>query len=291
MREHKTPITDVPSLNEAISEAKSEFSGQVWWRGQRDYAWPLQPSLFRTQKEYDERSGVLRFQQRAVSRHRDVPLASDRSNWLFLMQHYRLPTRLLDWTESPLIAAFFACEIDECHLRYPASIPDPDGALFALSPYKLNENQAGKLGLLMPEDEETTAAIAPAFDEDAEQVDKVIAVRPAEVDVRLMVQISEFTLNGHDVALEALDHSDDFLIKFRIAQQSKLQLREELKFLGIRLSSIFPDLEHLAEEIRDIAFKKPDAQKGSSGSDEATTAMKPTIRITRRGRGVESSSG
>ena len=172
------------------------------------------------------------------------------------MQHYRLPTRLLDWTESPLIAAFFASEVCKCHDKFPETIEDPDGALFALSPYKLNELKADADRLFMPEDDLAKQLIAPAFDRDAVETAKVIAIRPAEVDVRLMVQLSEFTLNGYNSALENLTRTGEFLMKFRIPSESKLEMRKELKRLGVRLSSIFPDLEHLAEEIRQLAFKQ-----------------------------------
>lgn len=275
MRTYSRPITDIASLNSAIRRANSNFDGQVWWRGQRDYEWTLTPSVYRSHAEYDEVSGILRFQNRAFSRHPEVPPKSDRSSWLFLMQHYRLPTRLLDWTESPQIAAFFASEVHECHEEFPESIDDSDGALFALSPYKLNELKAGEDGLFMPEDDQAKLLIAPAFDRGAKDVEKVIAIRPTEVDVRLMVQMSEFTLSGYNIALENLSRTNDFIMKFRIPSEIKVELRKELKELGIRLSSIYPDLEHLAEEIRALAFKDVESLEDEQADDEAMSNGDP----------------
>ena len=288
MRIDDTDITDIPSLYNAVTKAKKNFTGQVWWRGQRDFSWPLLPSLFRSHAEYDEMSGNSRFMNRAFARHPNVPSASERANWLFLMQHYRFPTRLLDWTESPLIAAFFASEINECHSEYPDEISDADGALFALSPYKLNKIQIGRRKLLMPQDDHCTQAMAPAFDENAVESDKVIAVRPAEVDVRLMVQIPEFILNGYDTSLEKLPDSDQFITKVRITKDSKILIRRELKRLGVRLSSIFPDLEHLAEEIRQLKFRIPEKEQDVSDDPGPSNVGKVQIWPTGPGQMGES---
>ncbi len=69
-----------------------------------------------------------RFRLTAKTRRGEVPSNSDPLGWLFLMQHYRLPTRLLDWSQSPLVALYFA-------LGKP---DDRDAVLWALSPTQLN---------------------------------------------------------------------------------------------------------------------------------------------------------
>ena len=56
-------------------------------------------------------------------------LPADEWEWYFLMQHYGVPTRLLDWTENPLIAIYFAVEGHKA---------DRDAAVWALDPTWLN---------------------------------------------------------------------------------------------------------------------------------------------------------
>ena len=51
---------------------------------------------------------LRKFRARAHLRHHTCPDYFDYFGWLSLMRHYGLPTRLLDWSESPLVAAYFA---------------------------------------------------------------------------------------------------------------------------------------------------------------------------------------
>jgi len=236
-------------LGKKVEEVNELLKGQVWWRGQNDFKWKLEPSVFRDEfKDYDEKSGILRFMHKAQSRHSSVPPISEKQNWLFLMQHYGLPTRLLDWTESPLIACYFATEPE---------YNEVDGAIYALSPYSLNKMQSGNnhRELLAPYDAPANEIIESVFNKNLASPQKIVAIRPVEVDIRLLIQISVFTLHGHSNLLERIPGAENFIVKIKIPKGSKKNLREQLKHLGIRTSNIFPDLDHLAREIKSVKFK------------------------------------
>jgi len=253
---HQPKILSVEDLVATTLSVNKEFDGQVWWRGQRDTSWKLTPSIVRhPPNARSEQNLVARFMHKAPSRHASVPNVDDYAAWLFLMQHYRLPTRLLDWTESPLIAAFFASETDPSADAHPSAVHDSDGSLFALSPYRLNLDQAGRRELLLPNHDPADKIIRAAFVKKGKDSDKILAIRPSEVDQRLMVQLSVFTLHGSRRLLEDIPGFEIFIHKFIIPSHAKTAIRHGLKLLGVREMALFPDLEHLAKDIASTRFQ------------------------------------
>lgn len=121
---------DINAFTNAIVAITRHFhDAKPWWRGQADKGWNLCPSLYWRELGQKETNMTVRFRTMARARHVNCPQNQDVFSWLFLMQHYRLPTRLLDWSESPLVALFFAVEEEaqDCS----------DAAIWALEPTEL----------------------------------------------------------------------------------------------------------------------------------------------------------
>jgi hypothetical protein len=87
--------------------------GRYIFRGQGE-DWPLETRLDRTSgtnlAREAEATLLSTFKTAAHLYQQNLPASPDDLSWLALMQHHGVPTRLLDWTASPLIAAFFAAE-------------------------------------------------------------------------------------------------------------------------------------------------------------------------------------
>jgi len=230
-----------------VRVAKKLDCDDIWWRGQSKSEWELEPSVYRESRLSPyERNVSAGFLWKAPARYPNCPADTDWVGWLMLMQHYRLHTRLLDWTESPLVALFFAVSKHDC-------VP---GALWALDPYKLNENQLNQKAIQYPRCEQLEPLFRVPFapvnknDEKTKKVmDKIVAVYAPHRDIRVLVQQSTFTIHGTRTPLNKLATERDFLLKIEIPAEQKRVFRSHLRRLGIRPSFIFPDLEHLAEEL------------------------------------------
>ena len=223
-----------------------------WFRGQSNSKWKLLPKLFR--KEWDptlERELYRDFKLRSTAYVNRIP--SVNIEWLFIMQHYGMPTRLLDWTESSLHALFFAVAGKDA---------DCDSCVWVLDPWSLNKCTMGVQTI-------PSSAVA-IFDDYVLHIEtepfvrKVkgklpVALRPLQNNPRLIAQKGTFTVFGsNDLPLDiyvksAAARKDPIkLERIIINKLHKKSILHQLILSAISEAVLFPDLDRLS---RDISFR------------------------------------
>lgn len=248
---------NIESLEDILAcfrETERRFGRNVSiFRGQANSDWDLIPGVFRGAAEEAEYTYVQRFMHAAPSRYTNCPPLDDKASWLALMQHYGLPTRLLDWTCSIFCAAFFAAWSSETPTNAAT-----DGAVWALDLMRVNERTSGRRSMCglhefaaAPQDTRQFHLLNDAFCGAKQSTVPLYAVVPApEVDLRILVQQGMFTIHNTHIPLNKQNNSDEFCLKFVVPSESKQQVLDELSSIGIDASSLFPDLQHLARHIR-----------------------------------------
>lgn len=249
-------LKDVAQLFGLMDEIRVNFPySPLWWRGQDVADWQMVPSVYRiTDRGPYERGISDRFKARARSRYAKCPADGDHAAWLFLMQHYGLPTRLLDWTESPLIGLYFAVRDKQ--------YDDEDGALWTLDPSRMNELTLGSKGTFNMSDVGGLLNISVAkivmtasqSDTGSSTSDSysstIMALTAQQSDPRTMIQLSAFTVHTTGQPMESFEEHADYLVKITVDRKSKRLIRKTLSRLGICDSYLFPDLEHLASDLK-----------------------------------------
>ena len=104
-------VTSVSDFIEKVVMLNKEAGTEVFYRGHADENWELKPSIFRKPNGVEIEHQLFR----DMVAHTPQSFSGCKSalDYLVQMQHYELPTRLLDVSTNPLVALYFACQFAE----------------------------------------------------------------------------------------------------------------------------------------------------------------------------------
>jgi hypothetical protein len=235
----------------------------LWFRGIGNSNFGLSPSLHRhplikTPAEVLdlETKIIQRFNQRAVP---FLHTSLDRKNdWevLFFMQHYRIPTRLLDWSENPFISLYFALTSAQFDVIGKKKVYKYDAALWILDPVIWNKESLKAFsyndGILSIEDSFVNSYKPRSPFVSIAQ--KPVAIFGTHNSPRIVSQRGVFTVFGKEIQpMEKTYVSDTFpqdcLMKLIFPKTKIDSLLNSLISIGITDSVVYPDLEGLSKEM------------------------------------------
>ncbi|TCS41777.1 FRG domain-containing protein [Reinekea marinisedimentorum] len=240
-------INSVQELLERLEEIQKDQVQSIWYRGQGSKDWSLTPYYLRLDGRQSESTLLKRFKQSAAMLIETSPKES--FDWLFLMQHYGVPTRLLDWSESPLVALYFAVENIEKH-------GEEDGALWLLYPSELNKhariNNKEEEGFIPSfDDEELESYSVESLKSNSRIQLFPVATIATRNNARIQAQLGVFTIHHHEnIPIEEVGDRSHTL-KFVIPANSKERIKNQLALLGYTKFQLFPELSSIGDIIKE----------------------------------------
>ena len=268
----KRPVPTINNLATFFKVFQTLKTQKGWvdiYRGHSDHEFTLKPSLFRKRENRKDEKNIFR---ELISLH-PSEFREDRNVFeqLVRMQHFSLPTRLLDLTYNPLVALYFACKSDgkkdgefiglsvqKERIRYfdsdtvscVANLSNLTGrerdALRKLTDSaELEKSPAGKRLLQFIKSEK------PYFlpEIKLEDLNSVQIVKPKRTNPRLIAQQGAFVLFGLVSELEDDNGFGIEITRTRIPATSKARLISDLDRVNLNMSTLFPEIEFAAKYI------------------------------------------
>ena len=243
-----------------LTEERLKEGKSLWFRGQRYSGWKLLPGLHRKVEEFLKKAGREDTEEQKVAllsaeyqslyqnfRNKAISILGpdERDRWsiVFTMQHHRIPTRLLDWTESFLCALYF------CFEKWK---PADEAVIFALCPEELNKTtyNLDNLFAFPPEGQAGLTDLEVYLPDSIGKPGPTCAVVPPFSNPRMVAQQSVFTLSGDSfIPLEQELEGTEVLRKFVLPPSLYQDAGRFLDLLGTGPFTYLPDLEGLSKEV------------------------------------------
>ena len=237
----------------------------IWYRGQSNSEWGLNPGVLRPEFVNMALSSELQITNdsdlNVLIRERTLnkqftrmgsslfPIGAGLTDKYFLAQHHGLPTRLLDWTTNPLAALYFAI----------SGSPDRDGAVFVLNPRFLipNEDNTGEHvyppDVVEAHDPLLSQLIGYVYGRDGAINHPQPFTLPITPDLwagRMLQQGSCFTFQMPKATPMDNLQKESTLEKHIIPQSAKAGMRTVLRRMHVTEATLYCDLDHLSNEMK-----------------------------------------
>ena len=286
-------ISTISEFNrKAIHRRDISVSSISFYRGQSDYEWGLTPRLYREQLLEKESILISEFLRIAPHEFKHMGYF----DILVKMQHYGLPTRLLDTTLNPLVALFFAC--------YGDAQKSKDGSVALFPNLPVFKPGSSPISLIMKyafeysgysldiqsfmQDVATSKELSSPHSMSYNTTDLVLhtlvkvpfyAVLPTLNNQRILNQDGSFFVFGMKVKkveksqnpgtynkvyynFDTIEY-DNMVEKLwpkskllKIPYSKKDSILEELEYIGITKNRMFPELEYQSEFITNLIKKQ-----------------------------------
>jgi len=251
-------IRDSEHLIRVINELPNSFI----YRGHADSSWKLESTLERTigekwsselaRKFEDHYLNLFKSKYHIYNGHEHEP--KSKLAWLSVMQHYGAPTRLIDFTESPYVALYFALEAYNPLLRN-------DLAIYAIDYNSIMDESLAFISKRDSSFKKTRHEIIGKQDElfddvvDRFSYEVVWITEPLELNARIDRQSGTFLISGDkEKRIEDLLARDMYknvrVLKFIVPHHMYENIYALLRKMNINAKTIYGDLGGLAKSIK-----------------------------------------
>lgn len=266
-------FSSISSVSDYVSSLQKKHT--LFFRGHADPNYILQPSIMRSKQLLENESKL--YQDLIINCPDDFEKCYSHLEKLVKMQHYGLPTRLLDITRNLLVALHFACESKtenfgelilispEAHeVKYPHSDVVSILASLPLFSYETQQTFA-KLAsdTQVPESDFNKKVVQliqevrlekPAFQSEIKKVDLInnFIVLALKNNNRIIKQDGAFIICGlsnHEKTLEEFRYKENGK-SIIILIDKKKRIREQLETFSINHATLFPEIECVAEYLK-----------------------------------------